>query len=130
MSTDYGTDLACVSDFSDEFRESSGPRCLAEALVRRLMTKRGMVVDAPDYGTDLREYIGLEFTARNSARLISDVRNECVKDERVESVEVADATFAPSTRTVQLTIDVTSVIGATFTLTAVVSAISVDLLSP
>ncbi len=130
MATDYGTDLSCVADFSDEFREVSGQRLIAEAIARRLITPRGMELEDENYGTDLRGYIGLEVTARNAARLVSDARAECVKDERVEDAIVKVTSFSIATRTLQLAIDITTIVGETFRLTVTIDTVTATLLSP
>lgn len=126
---DYGTDLACVSDFTDECGQVAGQRLLAEALVRRLSTPRGMVIDDPDYGTDLRQYLGLEYTARTAAKLVADARSECLKDERVFLCTPFVSDYSLATRTITLVVAVESSDDA-FSLTMVVSAVSVELLTP
>ena len=130
MATDYGTDVACVADFSGEFREVSGQRLIAEALARRLITPRGMDLDDPDYGTDLRAHVGLEYTARNAARLVSDAQAECAKDERVEAAVVSVESWTMATRSLALQIDVTTIVGESFRLTVAVSSVNVELLTP
>ena len=59
--TDIGTDLYCISDLDPAGRTVSGPEALAQAIARRLQTPRGALAaigDDPDYGLDLRDYVG------------------------------------------------------------------------
>jgi FAD synthase len=128
MATDYGTDLSCLDDFTEECADASGLNLLAEALVRRLITPRGMVIDDADYGTDLRECIGLEQTSRNEARIVADVKAECEKDERVLSVTVEKLQLTVASRTLYLEIVVTPIEDEPFRLTLTVDAVTVEAL--
>lgn len=105
-STDYGKELSCVTDFSYEQREVSGPAVVVESIARRLTTPRGMLIDDADYGTDLRDYLGLEYTGRIQARLIGEVKAECLKDERVKAVNVVILSFSTAGRSISLRIEI------------------------
>jgi len=86
----YGSDLSCVEDLDPEMREVSGAdvRSLAEALIRSIMTPRGSVPDAPDYGIDLRSYLHRPSTRTELLAIEGDIANEWGKDDRVSRFEV------------------------------------------
>lgn len=69
--------------------EVSGRACLAEALVRRLVTFRGTLIDVAipsttaDYGTDLTQHVNDDMNARELAMVGAGVDAELRKDERV-----------------------------------------------
>lgn len=91
MATDYGTDIHCVDDVDRDLSLVSGPLGVAEAVARRLITPRGRLWYAPDYGTDIRAYLNSELRPFQIAR---DVEAEALKDERVIA---ADAEVIRST---------------------------------
>lgn len=125
--TDLGTDLYCISDLDPAGRTVSGPEALAQALARRLQTPRGALAaigDDPDYGLDLRDYVGEDVGAGIEAEVGSAVRAECLKDERVRDVDV---TVAVSGRALTVGLRVASTQGAV-RLVLAVSAVTVDLL--
>lgn len=86
----FGSDMSCVDDLTEDMAEVDGSttRALAEALIRRIGTPRGSVLDAPDYGIDLRSYLHRGSTQSELLGLAGDVSNEWRKDDRVERVEV------------------------------------------
>lgn len=92
----YGSDVSCVSDVDAGVVELSGsdPLVVAQALVRRLDTPRGSLPDDPSYGISLRSYLSAGTTTTDIQRLAGVIRNELVKDDRVESLSV---TVTPST---------------------------------
>ena len=125
--TDIGTDLYCISDLDPAGRTVSGPEALAQAIARRLQTPRGALAaigDDPDYGLDLRDYVGDDVGAAIEAEVEAAVRAECLKDERVRDVDV---TVAVSGRALTVGLRVASTQGAV-RLVLAVSAVTVDLL--
>jgi hypothetical protein len=86
----YGTDLSCVVDLTPDCAEVDpmSQQALIEALLRRLSTSRGQIVDAPDYGLDLRARLNQAATPAGVLALRGDIRNECTKDDRVADVSV------------------------------------------
>lgn len=101
---DYGVDLSCVTDLDPVLRTVTGKTLLAQAIVRRLTTPRGMLIDDPNYGLDVREWLSMEMTPIVLARLRAAVRSELEKDERVSSVNV-DTTFTNGVLTMNLFIN-------------------------
>ena len=126
--TDYGSDLACQRDFTDECRTVTGLQLLAEALLRRLTTPRGNLLDDPDYGTDLHEYIALEFTSRNQSRMLADVKAECIKDERVVDAFPSVRSFSLATKSLVMEIAVEAS-EETFLLVLKIPDVTVEVLS-
>jgi hypothetical protein len=90
----WGQDLSCVDDVREDFGETAAgsPRILAEALVRRLTTPRGALLDDPDYGIDLRSYCNRGVTLEDLRSLQARARAEATKDERIESVSLTVTT--------------------------------------
>lgn len=125
--TDLGVDLYCISDLDPAGRTVTGPEALAQALARRLSTPRGALAaigDDPDYGTDLRDYVGADTGAGAEAEIEAAVRAECLKDERVRDVDV---TVSIAGRALTVGVRVASTAGA-LRLVLAVSAVTVDLL--
>lgn len=133
MPVDFGFDLACVSDLDEGLRTVSGARLLAEACVRRITTPRGMVLDDPDFGVDVRDYLGAGVTSLELARMRAEVQAELGKDERIVQATVTSADFDARLRKVTLVIALDAVddAGAEVALRLVVevSQVTVNLLS-
>lgn len=83
MATDHGLDLGGVEDCDENMTEVNGRLCLAEALARRVTTRRGSLIDDPDYGTDVTAYLNDDLDIADIARIGSEVDAEFRKDERV-----------------------------------------------
>lgn len=94
----YGRDKSCVTDCDAKFSEvdPNEKTAIGQALLRRLITPRGRVADDKDYGFDLRGYCNRGVTQRELAGLRGNIYSECLKDERVSSVDVAVVQVANS----------------------------------
>jgi len=123
--SNLGQDLSCIDDLLPSGLVVSGGRLIAEAAIRRLTTPRGALLEDPDYGLDIHDWINdgmtpLEFAARRA-----DVEAELLKDARIAGADV-------SLQLVQgvaiLAIALDTVVG-NVSLVASVSAINVQLLS-
>jgi hypothetical protein len=91
----YGTDLSCVTDITpaaDEVSQES-PRAIGEALARRFISPRTSVLDDNAYGLDLRARLNAGQTRSQLTALRSQIRVECLKDDRVSDADVT-VTFA------------------------------------
>ena len=93
--TDFGADLDLDDDLTPEMRETSGGRALAQAIRRRLSTPRGSVIDAPDYGFDVREMLSKGMTTEELAGVPDQVRAELEKEQRIETLTVKATQPAP-----------------------------------
>ncbi len=86
---DFGTDFSGITDLDARCSTVTGRRLLAEAIARRLSTPRGRLIKHPDYGTDLTEYINDDIGPGDLAAMQSAIVAECLKDERVQDVDVS-----------------------------------------
>lgn len=83
---DLGTDFAWVGngDVDPMMTEVSGYKCLQQALLRRLVTARGIFYD-DNYGTDMKRFM----SAEANLRVIEQAaENELLKEERVSAVTI------------------------------------------
>lgn len=99
---DLGVDVFAVTDLDPAFRLVSGRQAHAQAIARRLMTARGdleRIGDDPDYGTDLRRFVGDDVGPRVVFEVQAAVEREALKDERTQA-STAVATFAGGALTV------------------------------
>lgn len=129
MAFDFGEDVSCVDDLSEEGRVISGPMVLFEALLRRWKTARGSLLDDENYGTDLTEFINETVDDLALARMRSETKGEAEKDERVAACAVLSAFFDVTTSRVRLGLSITALDGVTYRLTISVSSVTVELLS-
>lgn len=149
MAVDYGSDLSCTLravalPFPDgttrvvtavqptlDMAEVSGRTCLVEALVRRLTTFRGTLLDVvipsttANYGTDVSGWLNDDIDARGLAMLGSAVDAELRKDERVERVATTATLVA---NVLMLSIEVVDGDGP-FTLVLAVTQVTIQILS-
>ncbi len=102
MTIDFGTDFDCTDDLTLEMREVSGPLVLAQNVYRRLSTPRGMLLEDPDYGKDLREYLHRGLTATERAAIPGEVRAEVLKEERIASATVRVVAFSDEEMTLEI----------------------------
>lgn len=90
MATDYGRDISCTDSLRTG-RYVTGYRLIGEAIYRRLTTPRGTLRGGEaeeNYGLDLVGLLGARATDDLVATLPDRIRNELLKDERIETVEV------------------------------------------
>lgn len=105
----WGRDLSCGTDLTTHMAEVSGITLLAEAMIRRLTTRRGSLPDANaprlrdlNYGLDLASYLNRGVTSLELRTLASKVRSEVLKDDRIATVSV---TVTPSPTGDRLAVD-------------------------
>jgi hypothetical protein len=118
----YGHDLSCTTDLDPSMAEVDGRQLLGQALARRLQVPRGGLIDDPNYGTCVSDFIDDDMQTSDLARLTAMIDAECAKDERVVSTSTTVVLVAPGVLTI--TINVTDRNGA-FRL--VLAATSIDL---
>ena len=87
----YGTDLDCITDVQDDFREVDpiSPRAIVQALARRYQTPRGTLEDDRDYGFDIRSYCNRGVTSDDLRSLSLLMVAEGRKDDRVDDIAVS-----------------------------------------
>lgn len=126
----FGTDLSCTFDVSAEGRTVSGVMCLVEALIRRWTTPRGMLLGAPDYGTDVTENMNETVDELALERIRAELRSEALKDERVHDLSVIESSSLDDvikSRVFRAVLSIDTADGP-FTFTIGVSELSVELL--
>lgn len=126
MSADFGTGLDMTTDLPLRWSFASGPRNLANAIARRLITQRGTLVGAPDYGFDVRQYILATLTRAQQSSLQGAIARECEKDERVLAASVT-ATINAAAFTLTLAISLSTADGP-FSFVLSVGALTVQIL--
>ena len=119
----FGVDLDCVQDCTPYLTEVDpfSTRALGQALIRRITTPRGSVIDDQDYGLDIRSYLNRGVTVSDLNGIGGRIRGEMMKDDRVQNCEVT--VTLPSLRTLRVSCEVTPVspFGNTFDLVFTVS---------
>lgn len=123
----YGTDLSCISDLDPSMAEVSGRLLLAQACVRRLTTPRGGLIDDPNYGYDVTQFLNDDLNPADLQRIASAIDAELVKDERVLS-STTQITLISNVLTIAT--QMTPSGGPSFSLVLAVSAVTVSLLQP
>jgi hypothetical protein len=125
--TALGVDIACMTDVDMALSLAAGVRNLGFALARRLITPRGGLFYDPDYGLDVRDYLGAGLSDAELQALTGAVQLELEKDERVESCSVA-AVFNVANNRLSLTCAVTTEDAVAFGLVLSISSLTVELL--
>lgn len=80
---DGSTQTLYACDLEENGLEVTGRTLLAEAISRRLSTFRGTLIDDPDYGFDVTQYVNDDIDARTLGELAAGCDAEAKKDERV-----------------------------------------------
>lgn len=122
----FGTDISCVDDIDPMFGLVSGETALAQAILRRLSTPRGGLLDDPDYGYDVRALLCDEVTSTRRIAAKAAIANEVEKDERVLMCS-ADLVFNHQASRLRIRLAVTTARGP-FRLTLDADRVTVELL--
>ncbi|MGB0890535.1 MAG: hypothetical protein ACPGWS_09650, partial [Solirubrobacterales bacterium] len=77
------SDDGSTADLDPSFKLISGTRAVLEAVARRLITRRGTLLEDPEYGFDLRAYQSAKINSVREAAILAGARAEALKDERV-----------------------------------------------
>lgn len=122
-----GLDFACDSDV-DEFLSLTydDKEVVGQAIYRRLITPRGALFEAPDYGVDLRSMMNAGFTQATAGLIQQVVKDEVEKDERVNFADVR-VTGNGQTMTMNVAITLDTIYGVV-PLYLTVSDVTVELL--
>ncbi len=118
------------NDLDPTMREVGGNLVLAQWIVRCLQTPIGQLLDDPQYGYDLTQWLNADVDITNPqvAQIKSGVTKALLRDERILDVAVT-AVFQASSELLVVTIVVTTAAGP-FTLVLGVTQVSVTLLQP
>lgn len=122
-----GTGISCIYSVGTSFTMVSEKQCLAQSLVRRLISPRGSLKWSPTDGTDLRDFLNHAQTPTGKFALEQAAKNECEKDDRVQSAQ-ATSVMNSANGTCQLTIKIVTANGP-FDLVLLVESLTVSLLS-
>lgn len=121
---DYGTDLDCPGGGHGlAWGLASGPRNVANALSRRLVTPRGGLFYDPDYGFDVRSYLGVALTRGKLAELVQGAESECLKDVRVQALVATVDFIGNPSASLTMSFAVTLANGPTFDLIMKIQAL-------
>lgn len=91
----FGSDLSCDTDLAEGMLELAGDNRLvvAQSALRRYITPRGSIPDAPNDGLDLMAWVSRGTIADDIRALQGQMASEATKDDRVA---VASAVATPS----------------------------------
>ncbi len=123
MATNLGTDFHCISSVDANLTPVSGRVCLAQAVARRLISPLGSLFHDPNYGEDLRRYLG--GSVATARRVAASAENEAEREERVER---ADATATLSGDQLAVDVRIEDADGE-FDFTLSVSALTAEILT-
>lgn len=106
----YGSDVWCERDVDPNVEEIDPFSTLgiAQSTLRRLDTPRGSLPDDDDYGLALRDFVNVGMTATEVASLAGRIRNEVVKDDRIDTATVT-VTPTPDGSEIDILILITAV---------------------
>ncbi len=121
-----GVDVNAITDVPLRWGMTSGWRNLGNALARRLETPQGSMPDDPNYGFDVRDYLNGGFTAPQIGQIRASSAAECLKDPRVQSVDI-DFTWIAASSSIRVVLTVETADGP-FTFVLDVSALTVEML--
>lgn len=126
----YGYDLWWDGDLDAGMRETGGRLVLAQWVARCLSTPTGQLLDDPNFGYDLTQWINsdVEIGRPQVAQISAGITRALLRDERILSVDSV-VVLAPSTGILTVTIVLTGAAGP-FTLVLAVSDVTVELLQP
>lgn len=128
---DLGTDLATPSDadglpdLDPYFRTVTGAEGLAQALLRRLVTPRGSLIDDAAYGFDLRLRINGNLRPGDLGHLAALIEAELLADERVSRTQASVTEEASGLSVAALVVSS----AGPFRMVLAVSAVSASLVS-
>lgn len=128
MTTDFGIAVACT-DALKTGRYVSGLRVLAESIYRRLITRKGELIQDPEYGFPIADYLGSTTSPAEIARLPGLIRQAFASDERIEAIDtnVTETDLGGGEVAWDIALDVFSGLGP-FRLVVRVSDVTVELL--
>lgn len=129
VATPYGRDTY-AADRIVPGRIATGGQLLGLALYRRYKTPRGTLLDDLNYGLPIAQWQNAPFTRDLVASIPGQLRNEGLKDPRIDSLDitVAETTTSGVIRAITITINGVGAQGETFDLVMHVDDVTVELL--
>lgn len=122
---DFGFDILTLPDLDTSFAPRRDQVMLADAFLRRLYTRRGLIWSDPSYGFYVLDYLNDELTPTMLAELVAGIEAQAELDERISGVDVR-ATFNPRTEKLNLRIGIASAAGP-FTLVLGITSVTLDI---
>lgn len=87
----YDEAIAGLSAEGQDLRTTSGATTLKQSVTLRLLTRRGTLLNHPNYGTNLMDYIGENITTETLQLIKTEIKRTVTTDERVDNVEISEA---------------------------------------
>ena len=87
----YDESIAKLTSDGQDLTSVSGVNNLKQSIALRLLTRRGTLLNHPNYGTDLMNYIGENITNETLQLLKVEIKRTVSTDERVSSVDINKA---------------------------------------
>jgi hypothetical protein len=122
-----GVDLKVSPDLGLFFSLNKEEDCLAQDLVDRLQCSKGMLFYDPNFGINLRNFLGSKQRPQDAFRAAADITSELKQDERVADC-AASVVFDSASQSLTATIEVEALGGVTFTLVVLATTSLVKLL--
>lgn len=127
---DYGTDISTITasgavDLDEYFRVVSGTDAVLHAIVKRLVTPYGGLLDEVDYGFDLLGLVNGSTSQRELNAAVAQIEAQCLQDERVSDATV-EMSVTDGICKVKILCTLTD--DQTFSLVLGVSSVSIDVL--
>lgn len=113
-----------VIDLTPDMQVATGRDVLSQSLIRRQTTPRGSVITSPNDCIDIRSYLSKGLTATQLKTLSSTIRQEILRDQRVQAAQVS-LTYNAATGATMIQENITSSYGP-FTLTLQLTATSIN----
>ena len=91
MTTEYGSDLSCYDDITQNAKvlSSTDPLVVVQAIYRRLVSPKGCLITDADYGLGLVELLSRGITRSSASIIPALIKSEIMKDDRVDSCDVS-----------------------------------------
>ena len=129
----FGTDLWGISDMNAAGAEVTGTVLVGQAIARRLSTPRGGLIDDPNYGYDLTQWLNADVGPQDLGQIQANTQAECLKDQRITSAVVTvtppASALIQGVTAIYMMVSIVLTTGAgPFTLTLAVSNVTVVLL--
>jgi cytochrome P450 len=105
---DYGSDVSTflrsdgIADLDPSFAVIRGPQVVAESVARSLMTRRGLMTEAPDRGIDLQQLQSARLSPQALRQLHAVIEREVRADDRVLDASVEVTAPEPQTLLVRV----------------------------
>jgi hypothetical protein len=112
--TGYGVDLVCTTDLTAGLSEVANDtrQGISQALRHRISVGRDVTFireDDPNYGTDVTGMLHRGTRPQDIAQMEGEIAEECLKDDRVASVQVSGAVSLGPPASLSFKISVTAV---------------------